>query len=117
MIINVRNCLIDLSLNFKNISFLEHSSFFDLTGSNCTDVNEFEDESFDRGTIFDFTNIDISNLSLSKTNTMTESTNERMINQPSFIFYMTVIQEMLDFFDKYLINSENYLENIEYWLD
>lgn len=83
----MRNCVIDLSLNFKNISLLEHSSFFDLTGSNNIDVNEFEDESFDRGTIFDFKTIDVSNLSLSKTNTMTESLNERIIIQPSFIFY------------------------------
>lgn len=28
----VKNCLMDLSLNFNNVHFLEHSCFLDLTG-------------------------------------------------------------------------------------
>ena len=32
LINQIRNCLMDLSLNFNTVHFVEHSSFLDLTG-------------------------------------------------------------------------------------
>lgn len=48
---------------------------------------------------------------------MTEGVNDRIINQPSFIFFKILTSEMTEFFEKYLVESENQVENIEFYLD
>ena len=41
LIIKARDCLIDLSLNYNTVNFLEHSGFVDLTGDQNEDIDEF----------------------------------------------------------------------------
>ena len=53
-IIMVRNCLIDLSLNYHSVNYLEHSNFFKLSGGTRDDTDEQQELESEHKRIFDF---------------------------------------------------------------
>jgi hypothetical protein len=41
LILNTRDCLVDLSLNYSSVGFLDHSSFFQLTGNLNEEIENY----------------------------------------------------------------------------
>lgn len=109
-IVQIRNALVDLSLNYHNINFLEHSSFFKpRIGS-----DEFSDFESDRKRIFDTKNQETNSIKIQD-----DLNNKKMMSQPWFIFKLALVQESKDFFQ--IINKgedeQDRKDTIDYWLD
>ena len=85
----IRNALVDLSLNYHNVNYLEHSSFF----KSKNDVDEFTESESDHKRIFEFKSKEINFVKNAD-----EINNQKMIEQPVFIFKMALIQESKEFF-------------------
>ena len=41
LLINAKDCLIDLSLNYNSVHFLDHSCFLELSGNHTEDIDDF----------------------------------------------------------------------------